>query len=127
MHIFPPLKIQNYVCNTHYINPYNMFDLKKFREANGITQVELAKYLGVEQGFISQMESSDRQIPQKHIDKILNNTNGWDISMMSEPKRIEDRIWFIIQDQSKTIQFLLGMLKEKDRTIRELRSQLESK
>ena len=103
-----------------------MFDLKKFREANGITQVELAKYLGVEQGFISQMESSDRQIPQKHIDKILNNTNGWDISMMSEPKRIEDRMWFIIQDQSKTIQFLLGMLKEKDRTIRELRSQLES-
>ena len=103
-----------------------MFDLKKFREANGITQVELAKYLGVEQGVISQMESSDRQIPQKHIDKILNNTNGWDISMMSEPKRIEDRMWFIIQDQSKTIQFLLGMLKEKDRTIRELRSQLES-
>lgn len=47
--------------------------------------------------------------------------------MMSEPKRIEDRMWFIIQDQSKTIQFLLGMLKDKDRTIRELRSQLESK
>ena len=104
-----------------------MFDLKKFREANNLTQVELAKYLGVEQGFISQMESSDRLVPQKYIDKILNNTNGWDISMMSEPKRIEDRMWFIIQDQSKTIQFLLGMLREKDRTIRELRSQLESK
>ena len=87
----------------------------------------MAKYLGVEQGFISQMESSDRPVPQKYIDKILNNINGWDISMMSEPKRIEDRMWFIIQDQSKTIQFLLGMLREKDRTIRELRSQLESK
>ena len=104
-----------------------MFDLKKFREANNLTQVELAKYLGVEQGFISQTESSDRPVPQKYIDKILNNTNWWDISMMSEPKRIEDRMWFIIQDQSKTIQFLLGMLREKDRTIRELRSQLESK
>ena len=127
MHIFPPIKNQKYVCNTHYINQYNMFDLKKFREANNLTQVELAKYLGVEQGFISQMESSDRPVPQKYIDKILNNTNGWDISMMSEPKRIEDRMWFIIQDQSKTIQFLLGMLREKDRTIRELRSQLESK
>lgn len=127
MHIFPPIKNQKYVCNTHYINPFKMFDLKKFREANNLTQVELAKYLGVEQGFISQMESSDRPVPQKYIDKILNNTNGWDISMMSEPKRIEDRMWFIIQDQSKTIQFLLGMLREKDRTIRELRSQLESK
>ena len=104
-----------------------MFDLKKFREANNLTQVELAKYLGVEQGFISQMESSDRPVPQKYIDKILSNTNGWDISMMSEPKRIEARMWFVIHDQSKTIQFLLGMLKEKDRTIRELRSQLESK
>lgn len=50
-----------------------MFDLKGFRKANKISQVELAEYLGVGQGFISQMEKGDRPIPDHIAEKIMNN------------------------------------------------------
>lgn len=50
-----------------------MFDLKGFRKANKISQVELADYLGVGQGFISQMENGDRPIPDQIANKIMSN------------------------------------------------------
>ncbi len=53
-----------------------MIDLKRFRSANNITQSELAKYLGVGQSFISQIEKGDRPLPVEYIGKILAN-KGW--------------------------------------------------
>lgn len=50
-----------------------MFDLKGFRKANKISQTELAEFLGVGQGFISQMEKGTRPIPDAIAEKILNN------------------------------------------------------
>ena len=52
-----------------------MFDLKGFRKTNKISQVELAEYLGVGQGFISQMEKGDRPIPDHILETIVNNPN----------------------------------------------------
>ena len=52
-----------------------VFDLKTFRKANKISQQELAEYLGVGQGYISQMERGDRPVPEKTIEKILENPN----------------------------------------------------
>lgn len=46
-------------------------DLKEFRRANKMTQKELAKYLGIGQGFVSQMEKGIRPIPEKYISIIL--------------------------------------------------------
>ena len=46
-------------------------DLKVFRTANKMTQKELAIYLGVGQGFVSQIEKGDRPMPEKYISKIL--------------------------------------------------------
>lgn len=50
-----------------------MIDLKSFRKVNKITQSGLAKYLGVGQSFISQIEKGDRPIPNEYINKILAN------------------------------------------------------
>lgn len=58
-----------------------MFDLKGFRKANKISQVELADFLGVGQGFISQMENGTRPIPDYITEKILRNTR-WRVDGM---------------------------------------------
>lgn len=50
-----------------------MVDLKRFRGENNIAQSELAKYLGVGQSFISQIEKGDRPLPVEYIGKILAN------------------------------------------------------
>lgn len=55
-----------------------MIDLKLFRKINNITQSELAKYLGVGQSFISQIEKGDRPIPNEYINKILANQDWKD-------------------------------------------------
>lgn len=47
------------------------FDIKAFRKANKISQIELAAYLGVKQGFISQIENGARPMPKEYISKIL--------------------------------------------------------
>ena len=50
-----------------------MFDLKAFRKANRISQQELAEYLNIGQGFVSQMERGDRPIPKPILEKIMDN------------------------------------------------------
>lgn len=46
-------------------------DLKKFRFLNGVSQSQLAAYLGVGQSFISKMESQGYPMPQEIYDKIM--------------------------------------------------------
>lgn len=60
--------------------------LKQFRKANGLTQDQLASYLGggVAKGFISQIEHGSRKLPAIHLAKLLNNPFGWDTSMLQE-------------------------------------------
>lgn len=50
-----------------------MFDLKGFRKANKISQVELADYLGIGQGFVSQMENGTRPVPDQIVEKLMSN------------------------------------------------------
>lgn len=59
-----------------------MVDLKAFRKANHLTQIDLADYLGVGQGFISQIEKGDRPIPKESISRLLANSHNWDTSML---------------------------------------------
>lgn len=64
-----------------------MVDLKAFRKANNLTQNELANYLGVGQGFISQMEKGDRPVPKEYISTLSANPYGWDVSMLTNQSR----------------------------------------
>ena len=59
-----------------------MIDLKAFRRINSITQVDLASYLEVGQGFISQIEKGSRPLPKEIMSKLLANPYGWDTSML---------------------------------------------
>lgn len=61
--------------NRKYLNSEAVYDidLKEFRRANNMTQKSLAEYLGVGQGFISQIEKGDRPLPDKYINKILSD------------------------------------------------------
>lgn len=63
-----------------------MFDLKKFRKENKLTQVQLAEYLNVTQGFVSQVEKGARPMPEEYISKIIADD------------------FYIIPDFNKTIQ-----------------------
>lgn len=64
-----------------------MDTIKNFRKSNRISQIELAGYLGVTQGFVSQMEKGICPIPDWVISKILESPNGWDTSMLKEEKQ----------------------------------------
>lgn len=59
-----------------------MIDLKAFRRINSITQVDLASYLEVGQGFISQIEKGSRPLPKEIMSKLLANPYDWDTSML---------------------------------------------
>lgn len=59
-----------------------MIDLKAFRKANKLTQKDLAEYLGVHHSFIANIETGRSSLPNEQLDKILSNTNGWDINML---------------------------------------------
>ena len=59
-------------------------DLKRFMFELGIKQSELAKYLGVSEGYISQVVSGKKQLSNENLSKVLNNPFGWDTSMLIE-------------------------------------------
>ena len=56
--------------------------IRNFRKCNKISQVALAEYLSVTQGFISQIEKVLCPTPDWVISKILENPFGWDTSML---------------------------------------------
>lgn len=58
-------------------------DLKAFRKANNLTQDKLGLYLGIKKSFISQVESDKCPLPQEKFIKLLENPNGWDVSMLT--------------------------------------------
>lgn len=93
-----------------------MIDLKTFRKINSITQVDLAEYLGVGQGFISQIEKGSRPLPKENMSKLLANPYGWDTSILEDqqqPKLIAEQI-----PQLSNVEVLLrDMLAEKEAKI----------
>ena len=116
-----------------------METIKTFRKRNKISQVALAEYLNVTQGFISQMENGTSAIPDAIISKILANEFGWDVSMLTEsqpkdavesqPEEVVliDKLFALVEDQRAEIKMLLSMLGEKDAKIDELRRELDAR
>ena len=54
-----------------------MIDLKAFRKENKLKQTEVADFLGVSFGFISQIERGERKLPEAFADRLLRNNRGW--------------------------------------------------
>ena len=57
-------------------------DLKAFRKANNLTQTDVGDYLGCTKAFISTIEKGNRPLPSEMLSKLLDNTKGWDVSML---------------------------------------------
>ena len=60
-----------------------MDTIKNFRKCNKLSQVALAEYLQVTQGFISQIETDLCSTPDWVISRILVNPHNWDTSMLT--------------------------------------------
>lgn len=60
-----------------------IMDLKKFRQCNKLTQTELGEYLGIKKSFVSLIETGRVKISEEKFNKLLNNTKGWDVSMLT--------------------------------------------
>lgn len=116
-----------------------MIDLKMFRKANHLTQIDLADFFGVGQGFISQMENGDRPIPKEYISKLLANNYSWDTSMLTasdqpeNPAEIEPDMTFIknrlmkhIESQDATISSLLDLIKAEREKVERLEEELRT-
>jgi len=56
------------------------FDLRAFRQRNGIQQKELAEYLGVRSSFLSAIESGKRPLPDSALEKIKANPE-WELNL----------------------------------------------
>ena len=57
-----------------------MADLKAFRKANKLTQEQVADYLGIKKPFICKIETGREGFPDKHLQKLLDNPHGWDVT-----------------------------------------------
>lgn len=67
-------------------------DLKAFRKANNLTQTEVGDYLGVQKAFISAVENGKSKLPREKYTLLLQNTNGWNVSMLIQPAPVGDVI-----------------------------------
>ena len=59
-----------------------IMDLKQFRQRNKLTQTELGEYLGIKKSFVSLIENGRVKLSEEKFNKLLNNTKGWDTSML---------------------------------------------
>lgn len=89
-------------------------DFKRFVFEQGIKQSELAKYLGVSEGYISQVVSGKKQLSDENYGKVLNNPFGWDVSMLNSDQQENPA-----EDQpaagSSLVEYLERKIKELER------------
>lgn len=62
-------------------------DFKRFMFENKIKQSDLAKYLGVSEGYVSLVVSGRKKLSEENYGKVLNNPYGWDTSLLEEDKQ----------------------------------------
>lgn len=61
--------------------------LKKFLEINGLKQIQVAQYLGISRGHMSNSLKGDYSLGPKQISKLIQNNEGWDVSMFESERR----------------------------------------
>ena len=63
--------------------------LKMFLEVNGLKQIQVAQYLGISRGHMSNSLKGEYSLGPKQISKLLQNKEGWNVSMfVGERRRI---------------------------------------
>ena len=78
-------------------------DIKAFRNANNISQKQLADYLNVTQGLVSQWESGKTQIPLSTVEMIIGNDKNWSTGALFSYDAEKERGFFRSQSEKKKI------------------------
>lgn len=104
-------------------------DFKRFMFEGKIKQLDLAKYLGVSEGYISQVASGKKQLSDENFSKVLNNPFGWDVSMLTQAKtQSRDSKPELVAEQKpqlSNVEILLrDMLAEKEAKINVLQERI---
>lgn len=115
-------------------------NVREFLKVNSLKQVELSRYLSVTEAAISNVVKGKSEFSEENLIKILNNPNGWDVSMLMQETQPEnaveekpeevrtlDKLFALVDDQRAEIKMLLSMLREKDEKIDELRRELDAR
>jgi len=91
--------------------------LKQFLTVNGLKQTQVADYLGISRGHMSNSLKGEYSLGAKQISKLIQNNMGWDASMflprIEQPQHLNDqtnpeiiRLIKIIEEQNHTIAIL---------------------
>lgn len=105
-----------------------MTDFEIFIKRNNLKKTEIARYIGVSNGFITQIINGSRRLPQDKLLKIIANPD-WDISMFGEDNMPKDQSVSTNsentnqQQNDMTIQELLEAIKRRDQQMDEMLSQ----
>lgn len=108
-----------------------VIDIKEFRRANKMTQRELAEYFGIKvQGYISQMESGERPVPEKYICKILaDKTKDSSMVKVIDPDdevRIPREVFDKLSQLMETVSSQQGTISEQQRMIAGMFQKIEN-
>lgn len=114
-------------------NTYKNSRLRNFRKANKLSQEDVAIFLGVKQGYISQVEKKGVE-PRELVIKLINNDKGWDASELENSSNIQvntngdNKIFYETEaDKEKDIRIaeLTAKIEEKDKMISMLWSKID--
>lgn len=114
-------------------NTYKYSRLRNFRKANKLSQEDVAIFLGVKQGYISQVEKKGVE-PRELMIKLINNDKGWDVSELENSSNIQvntngdNKIFYETEaDKEKDIRIaeLTAKIEEKDKMISMLWSKID--
>lgn len=95
-------------------------DFKRFIFENKIKQSFLAKYLGVTEGYISNVAGGRKELSKENLGKVLNNPYDWDTSMLTQPENP-------VADEPKAdglVDYLTRKVENQESLIRELYQQI---
>lgn len=114
-------------------NTYKNSRLRNFRKANKLSQEDVAIFLGVKQGYISQVEKKGVE-PRELMIKLINNDKGWDVSELENSSNTQvntngdNKIFYETEaDKEKDIRIaeLTAKIEEKDKMISMLWSKID--
>lgn len=92
-------------------------NVREFLKANNLKQRELAYYLGVTEAAISNVVKGKSYFSDENLIKILNNPNGWDVSMLKDTQSRDSKPELVAEHkpQLSNVEILLREMLAEER------------
>ena len=94
-----------------------MLDFRAFIYVNNIPQKDIAAYLGVSKGYISQVISGKKELSDSNLSKLVNNPHGWDVSMLTDDQSRDSKPELVaeLKPQLSNVEILLREMLAEER------------